>query len=289
MTVRFHFRFSLLAISRAKMSLMLPAVNGTTIRTIWFGNDAADWADAEVANAADIKAAANARTIGRYTNSLPKFPRLVHFESRLEVGVLAFELHSSEQAHRLQQRAEIRGKVLLRIRLQRRRADMHLHRLARRSRHRHRDVHLMRRVQAQIEILEKEFGRERGRPIEVHKRRLLVLREDRNHHAVVHEFEERPPAHAELLRKKRDLDEIFDDDAEHDVVRDLADARSVGLPDVEYSPRGKRLDDRLHPVESRLRAGRNARQLAGADAPAIAADRGDDVFGAARSQISTEA
>ena len=53
------------------MSLMLPAENGTTIRTIWFGNDAADWADAEVAKAADINAAANARTNGKYTKDLP--------------------------------------------------------------------------------------------------------------------------------------------------------------------------------------------------------------------------
>jgi hypothetical protein len=147
----------------------------------------------------------------------------------------------------------------------------------------------VRGVQTQIEILEKEFGRERRRPIEIHKRRRLVLREDRAHDAVVHEFEERPAAHAELLSKKRDLDEILDDDPEHDVMRDLADSRPVGLSDVEHAPWSKRFHDRLHLVESRLRTGCDARQLAGPDAAAIAADRGDHVFGAARSEILTEA
>ena len=54
-------------------------------------------------------------------------------------------------------------------------------RLARRGRHGHGNIHLMRGVQTQIEVLEKEFGRERRRPIEIHKRRRLVLREDRAH------------------------------------------------------------------------------------------------------------
>src|SRR6476659_4402526 len=256
------------------MSLMLPAENGTKIRTIWLGNDAVDWADAELAKAADNNAAAHARTSRKYIETSRVFPRLVDFESRLNVGVFALELHSCEQGHRLQQRPEVPSQVLLRIRLERRRTDMHLNRLARRGRHGHGNVHLVRGVQTQIEILEEEFGRERRRPIEIHKRRRLVLREDRAHDAVVHEFEERPAAHAELLSKKSDLDEILDDDPEHDVMRDLADARPVGLSDVEHAPWSKRFHDRLHFVEGRLRTGCDARQLAGPDAAAIAADRG---------------
>jgi hypothetical protein len=103
------------AISRAKMSLMLPAENGTTIRTIWLGNEAVEWA--ELAKAADNNAAAHARTNGKCTKTSLTFPRLVDFETRLNVGVFALELHSCEQTHRLQQRTEIRGKVFLRIRL----------------------------------------------------------------------------------------------------------------------------------------------------------------------------
>src|SRR6476469_7499591 len=114
------------------MSLMLPAENGTMIRTIWLGNDAVDWADAQLAKAAHNNAAANARTSRIYIKTFRTFPRLVDFESRLNVGVFALELHSCEQRHRLQQRTEIRGKIFLRIRLQRRRADVHLHRLTRR-------------------------------------------------------------------------------------------------------------------------------------------------------------
>jgi|EndMetStandDraft_8_1072994.scaffolds.fasta_scaffold597766_2 hypothetical protein len=54
------------------MSLMLPAENGTTIRTIWFGNAGPDWADAEVTKVADSNAAANARTNGKFTKDLPE-------------------------------------------------------------------------------------------------------------------------------------------------------------------------------------------------------------------------
>src|SRR5260370_24827525 len=97
MTVCFHFRFSLSAISRAKISLMLPAENGTKIRTIWLGNDAVDWADAELAKAADNNAAANVRTSRKCTKTSRRFPRLVDFKSRLNVGVFALELDSFEQ------------------------------------------------------------------------------------------------------------------------------------------------------------------------------------------------
>ena len=97
------------------MSLMLPAENGTTIRTIWLGNEAVEWA--ELAKAADNNAAAHARTNGKCTKTSLTFPRLVDFETRLNVGVFALELHSCEHTHRLQQRTEIRGQVFLRIRL----------------------------------------------------------------------------------------------------------------------------------------------------------------------------
>jgi hypothetical protein len=44
---------------------MLPAENGTTIRTIWLGNEAVEWA--ELAKAADNNAAAHARTNSKCT------------------------------------------------------------------------------------------------------------------------------------------------------------------------------------------------------------------------------
>ena len=94
---------------------MLPPDTGTTIRTIWPGNEAVEWA--ELAKVADNNAAAHARTNGKCTKTSLRFPRLVDFETRLNVGVFARELHSCEQTHRLQQRTEIRGKVFLRIRL----------------------------------------------------------------------------------------------------------------------------------------------------------------------------
>jgi hypothetical protein len=75
---------------------MLPAENGTKIRTIWLGNDAVDWADAELAKAADNNAAAHARTNGKCTKTSLRFPRLVDFETRLNVGVFALDLHSCE-------------------------------------------------------------------------------------------------------------------------------------------------------------------------------------------------
>jgi hypothetical protein len=50
---------------------MLPAENGTTILTIRFGNDPADWAEAELAKAAENNAAAHARTSRKNTNILP--------------------------------------------------------------------------------------------------------------------------------------------------------------------------------------------------------------------------
>ena len=50
---------------------------------------------------------------------------------------------------------------------------------------------------------------------------------------------------AHLVAEQRDLDQVLDDDAEHDVVGDLAHARQLALPDVGDASRRERLDQRL--------------------------------------------
>ena len=46
--------------------------------------------------------------------------------------------------------------------------------------------------------------------------------------------------HAGLLRQDGDLREVLDHDAEHDVVRDLADARQLALAHVGDAARRER-------------------------------------------------
>ena len=86
--------------------------------------------------------------------------------------------------------------------------------------------------------------------------------------------------HAGLLRQDGDLGEILDDDAEEDVVRDLADARELAFTDVSDAGSRNRRQIRLDLFEGGLRTRNNRRELAGFDALAVAAHRRADEFAA---------
>ena len=71
--------------------------------------------------------------------------------------------------------------------------------------------------------------------------------------------------HAHLVGEQRDLDQVFDDDAEHDVVRDLADARQFAFADIGDALRREHFDQRHGRLGDGFRTGHNRRQLAGLD------------------------
>ena len=77
--------------------------------------------------------------------------------------------------------------------------------------------------------------------------------------------------HAHLVGQQRDLDQVLDHDAEHDVVRDLADAREFAVADVGHAGRREHLDHRHDGLAGGFRAGNDRRQLAGLDHLGVAA------------------
>ncbi len=160
-------------------------------------------------------------------------------------------------------------------------AEVHLQDLAGRRRHRHRHVHLAAKREAEVEVLAQQLRRERRGPVEVDQRRRLVGGEHRAHHAVVEEREEGVARHAHLVGQQRDLDQVLDHHAEHDVVRDLADAREFAVADIGDARRREHLDHLLDLAERRLGSGADRRQLAGLDHLGVAGDRRADVVGAA--------
>ena len=150
---------------------------------------------------------------------------------------------------------------------------MRLQYLARRRGHRHRHVPFAAELEAEIEILAQELRREGGGPVEIDQRRGLVGGEHRAHHAVVHEGEEGMARHAHLVGEQRDFDQVLDHHAEHDVVRDLADAREFAVADIGHAARREHLDQRHRDFGVGLGAGHHGRQLAGLDHLGIAGHR----------------
>ena len=91
-------------------------------------------------------------------------------------------------------------------------------------------------LEAEVEVLAQKLRRERRGPVEVDQRRRLVGREHRAHDAVVEEREEGVTRHAHLVHQQRDLDEVLDHDAEHDVVANLGNARQLALGHLAQHP-----------------------------------------------------
>ena len=91
---------------------------------------------------------------------------------------------------------------------------------------------LARRLEAEMEVLEQQLGRERGREVEVDVGRRLVAGERRAHDAVVEELQEVGARDAALLGQHRDLGHALGHHAEHQVVADLDQSRALALPDV---------------------------------------------------------
>ena len=86
--------------------------------------------------------------------------------------------------------------------------------------------------------------------------------------------------HAHLVGEQRDLDQVLDHHAEHDVVRDLADAREFAVADIGHAARREHLDQRHGGLAGRLRAGDDGGELAGLDDLGVAAHRRGDEIGA---------
>ena len=82
--------------------------------------------------------------------------------------------------------------------------------------------------------------------------------------------------HAHLVGEQRDLDQVLDHHAEHDVVRDLADARELAVADVGHALRREHFDQRHRDLGVGFRARHHRRQLAGLDHLGIAGHRRGD-------------
>ena len=138
------------------------------------------------------------------------------------------------------------------------------------QRHRHRQ--LARRLEAEVEVLQQELGREGRLEVEVDVGGALVPGERRAHHAVVEELEEIRSRHPALLRQHRDLGHALRDHAEHQVVADLHQPRQLPLADVGDATR-QHLQQwpRLHPRVVRARG--DDRQPAARRNLWVAADR----------------
>src|SRR5262249_10322451 len=149
-----------------------------------------------------------------------------------------------------------------------------LQRFAGRRRHWHRHVEAVRGVKTQIEILAQERRREGRRPVEIDQSVRLVAREDRAHHAVIDEVEKGVTRYAGLLRQNGDLGEILNDDAEADIMCDLANARQLALADIGDATRREGEDIGFDQLEGGFWTRGDRAELAGFDAFAVAADRG---------------
>jgi hypothetical protein len=143
-----------------------------------------------------------------------------------------------------------------------------------------RNVDFAAELEAEIEVLAQEFRRKRRGPVAIDQRRRFIAREHRAHRAVVEEGEECVTRHAHLVGQERDLDQVLDDHAEHDVVRDLADARELAVADIGDAARGEHLDQRHHRLAGRFGARDDGGELAGLDDLGVAAHRRGDELGA---------
>ena len=61
--------------------------------------------------------------------------------------------------------------------------------------------------------------------------------------------------HAHLVGQERDLDQVLDDDAEHDVVGNLADPRELAVADVGDAAWREHLDQRRRGLAGGFRTG----------------------------------
>src|SRR5215475_8057396 len=189
------------------------------------------------------------------------------------VLVLALELHAGGKRHGLGQGGKVLLQVFVRVLLQGGGAEVALDHLARGGGDRHDHVVLAPELQPKVEVLAQQLRCEGGGPVEIDQRRRLVRGEHRAHHAVVEEGQEGVARHAHLVGEQRDLDQVLDHHAEHDIVGDLADAGELAVADVGHAARREHLHHRLDRAERGLRAGCHRRQLAGIDDLGVAAHR----------------
>ena len=111
------------------------------------------------------------------------------------------------------------------------------------------------------------------------KRRRLVARERRAHHALVHEFEEGVARHARLLREDGDLGQRLRHHAEEHVVADLDDARELALADVARRRRDQ-LEQRRASSKAVFGPGADEGELARLDHLGVAGHRRGQVLDA---------
>src|SRR5882757_1440715 len=146
------------------------------------------------------------------------------FETCLQILVLTDELEAGLQGDGLKQRSEVLGKVGLRIGSQTGRAEVGLNRLSRGCRDRKSHAQFATKLQAEVDILAQERGREGRGPVEVHQGGRLVAREYRAQDRVVQETQEGMPGDTRTLGQDSHLGKVLDEHAQEDVVGDLADA-----------------------------------------------------------------
>src|SRR5205823_5860052 len=163
---------------RARMSVALPAVNGTMILTGFVGHACAPANEAHSAQSA-ITAR---RTIFIVFSSTQSIADRHILGDELDAGCLGFEQQ--------QLRKVLFGHAV---------SDQGLHDVARDRRERHRHVEASCRIKAQIEILAQQVWREGHLEIEIDECRRLVARKRRAHHALVDEIEKRLARHAGFL------------------------------------------------------------------------------------------
>src|SRR5262249_60988082 len=99
--------------------------------------------------------------------------------------------HARRESHRLDQRREVLVEIGLRVRLKGGMAKVALQNLARGCRDGLWHIHFAAELEAKVEIVAQQFGRECRGPVQIDQRRGFVTREHRSHHAVVEEGEER--------------------------------------------------------------------------------------------------
>src|SRR6185436_17865527 len=160
--------------------------------------------------------------------------------SRREAIAYLLVLRLELEAGSVRLREQQGGEVLLGHPL----PDHLLQEIARERSERYRHLEFAPRVEAEVEVLAQQLGREGDVKVEVHQRRGLVAGEHGAHHALVQEIEEGVARHADLLREDRDLAQRLDHHAEVHVVADLGDARKLALADVARAD--------AHHVEVRL-------------------------------------
>src|ERR1700730_16792907 len=90
-------------------------------------------------------------------------------------------------------------------------------------------------LKSEIHVLAQQLRCEGSLEIQIDERWRFVAREDRAHHTIVHEIQERMAWQAGLLRQDRDLGQRLGDHTQKYVVTDLRDAGELAITDVTDS------------------------------------------------------